>query len=607
MKASLPFCLLLVISTSAPPPATARHSDALHGSSQESARLGLLVEASRNAANQGLYLKSLRHLRDHQATMGALDSALQTSQKIVAINGISADRFSIASDWQQMARLYQQAGDLPGAVLASKKSLLLMKTIGNKAWTRAATMEMLDLLLAAGRYAEFRYQSEGALDACKAAGDRAGQAMVEYRQGLCLIAQGRFPDALSVLHLALRNRDAVQDDGQLGRILFALAQANAGVAQWPAARDAMAEALQLAPQAPVNSPELYQLQSRIDEGLGDPQGALRSERLATIAKDSLFKVHGAEQLARLQALHAVDTKENELAELQETKLALNAKLRSERFKARASLLFCAGLSVILLTILLRRSWLGTQARRARLQRKVVEAQAKDLETKYSELEQHSLMLSQALVGEEARKLEQSKGMLTAGFAANLFGLQVRVERGHAGSSPGAMAMDRLHGRAKVMALVDENLAKPGSGGGLMLRPHLIAIAEAAFRERGLLEKLRLELNAGQVDLDLDELMTLSLLFHELLTMTMDQHASADLPVMIEATLANLGERRCELLYTDRCGSITGAALGPGTPHGAQVHLLANALHGSIMLLKGEETTLQLTFESRSRTAMRMAV
>ena len=563
------------------------------------------VRSAEVIGNQGLLLKNLRILRDLQTRSDLLDSATLTSLRIVEVNGAS-DRFTMASDWEALARLSQRAGDFSQAVSAAKRAVLILKTTGDAKRTGDAFLELLDLLFNSERYSEFKHQSEEALRSFKNNGDQAGEAMVLYRQGECLTAQGRVPDALSVLHLALRKRDAIQDHRKTALILFALARANVEVAQWSAASAAMNEALQLAPAAPANSPGLIGLRSRIKEGQGDLKAALMYERQAAYVKDSLFKAMKADRLERIQMIYGVRSKEMVLADLREKDRAMMDSLGAERVKTRMSLLLCAGLTVLLLTVILRRSWLAALARRARIKNRLIEAQAKDLEIKYSELERQSLRLSQALVTEEARKMESIGRPFTEGFETSLVRLLMEIELVHAPDEWTAVAMIRLQSRIRAMALVNENKVKAGDDGKILLKAHLLAVADGLFRERGLLGKMRLELDVAAVDLSVEALMSLCLLFNELLMMTIEHSNANDSAVTIAASITCLGEHRCELLYTDRTGALTTAGLGPGSVSGGMVQVLSKSLNGSIMLLKGEETTFQITFAPQSAMAMRMA-
>jgi hypothetical protein len=60
------------------------------------------------------------------------------------------------------------------------------------------------------------------------------------------------------------------------------------------------------------------------------------------------------------------------------------------------------------------------------------------------------------------------------------------------------------------------------------------------------------------------------------------------------------------LYTDEAGGITREILGNGSREVAMVQMLAEAVGGNIVLLKGEFTSLQFTFGLSGQDTYRKA-
>ncbi len=572
----------------------------------ELSRIQTKVQAAEASGRKDLLVKELRHLRDFQTRFGALDSAMRTSQRIVELSGATADRIAIAEDWQAMARLGQNTGDLSQAIAAAKRAVLVLKTTVNKELRNSATMELLDFLLEAKRYPEFKNLSEEALQDYRSERDLLGQSQVLYRQGKCLTEQGRAADALSLLHLSLRNRGAIRNDKVTAMTLFALARANATISEWSTARSAMDEALQLDPQAPRSAPELHGLCADIDQGMGDLPSALLCLRKESIVKDSLTSANIAERMARIQVMYAVRTKDRALEELHTLNRDTTTQLAGERNSARWALMACAGLSVGMLVLILLQGARSSSLRRVKLKNTVILRQTNEIQARSTELERQNLQLSQALVRDDASRQQGVAPTLLAGNGIKLIDLLVMTQKENVHNEEVASAIDALHGRIRALALVSENLGKEGGRGRLHLKAHFASLAEMLLREKGLLGKIPVELDIPGDEVFLADLLPLSLLVNELLHISFAHASEQDTLARIGISLSHMGENHCELLYSDSNGSMTKDRFTNGTAGADLVQALAKTLDGTIMLLKSEVTTFQLTYQPGGTMELRKA-
>lgn len=572
----------------------------------ELARIQTRVQAAETTDRKELVVKELRRLRDFQTRFGALDSAMLISQRIVGLSGTTADRVAMAEDWLALARLGRNTGDLSQAITAAKRSVLILKTTGDKELRNSVTIELLDLLLEAKRYAEFKNLSEEALLSYRSAQDPSGQAEVLYRQGKCLIEEGRAADALSLLHLALRSRGIIRNDKVTAMTLFTLAQANAKIGEWTAARAAMDEALQLAPQAPKSAPELHGLCADIDEGMDDLPAAMQCLRQERIVKDSLSSATIAERMARIQVMYGVRTKDQALEELHTLNRDATSQLAGWKKAARWTLMACAGLSVWILVLLLTRRSRSSTMRRVRLKNTVILRQADQIQARSTELERQNLQLSQALVREGANRQDVVAPVTLAGNGIKLIDLMVRTQKENASNEMVTSAIDALHGRIRALALVSENLGKEGAGGKLHLKAHFASLADMLLREKGQLGNIRVDLDIPSDLVFMDDLLPLSLLINELLQISLAHIPENAPPGRINIALSHLGEHHCELLYSDSNGSLTKDRFNNGSVGADLVHALARTLDGTIMLLKSEVTTFQLTYQPGATVELRKA-
>lgn len=589
---------------------TERHAHASPASTGQAAvelaRLQSKVKTAEATGSKDMLVKELRRLRDFQTRFSALDSAMSTSQRIVSLSGTTSDRFAMAADWQALARSSQGTGDLSQAIAAAKRAVLILKTTANKGVRNSATLELLDLLLKAKRYPEFKHLSEEALSDYRSERDLSGQTEILYRQGQCLIEEGQPVDALSLLHLALRNRGAIGNDKLMARVLFALARANAQLSEWSTARSAMDEALQLDPQAPLTAPGLHGLCADIDEGLGDLTAALGCLRQERIVKDSTTSAIVAERMARIQTLYAVRTKDRALEDLQTLHREMTAQLADEKKTAQAALMACTGLSVGIMVLLMLQRSRTNSMRRARLKNSVILRQADEIQTRSTELERQNLQLSQALVRDGVNRQQDADLLHPVGNGIKLIDLLVRTQRKNVQNEQVESAIDALHGRIRALALVSENLGKNGAREKLHLKAHFASLADMLLRENGRLGKISVDLDIPGDKVFLDDLLPLSLLVNELLHISLAHASGQDAPGRIFISLSHIGEHQCELLFSDSNGSMTRDRFKNGSAGADLVQALAGILDGTIMLLKSEVTTFQLTYQPGAAVGLRRA-
>ena len=541
-------------------------------------------------------LLELRRLRDLQMQFEAVDSALSTCLRVVGISGVSQDRLAMANDWHALSTMARRSGDLSGAVAASKRRVIILKTTGDLELESFASLDLLDLLLDSKRYAEFKHQSEALLGVFERDRNEAGQVRVLYRQGEYLTAKNRAADALSLLHSALRSREVLANDQEVARILFALAKANVEVNNWVAARSAFDEAVKLTPRAPDKTPELYGLLATIHEGMEDLGGALQYVRKEAYKKDSLFSADIAERAVRMQLLYAIQANEKELTQLHEENQASASRILVEQAKTRWALVFCAALSVGLLVLLLLRFRQTISIRRSRLRNTVISGQVTQVKAKGMELERQNLLLSQALMQAKERRADLSGRTNIGAVGIQLMDLLVQTQIEQARNEPLRAGLVALHSRIKTMDLVNSNLLKAENLGAIKLKAHFTSLVGALLSERNVSDTVSVNIDMVEAENDIvDDLLPLSLLVNELLQASIDHASASQSTSVISITLRRI-THQYELLYTDHSETLNGNVLSNGALGTELLLALADAMGGSILLLKSEVTTIQFTFE-----------
>lgn len=570
----------------------------------ELAKLKAQIETAQHNSDVDTLLARLRQLRDWQMATGVLDSAMHTGLQITSISGGTADRTAMTADWQVLAKVQRRSGDLAGAIISVKKAILVAKTAANPGLYTRVSMDLLDLLLDAGRFNESKHLEDEVLAACTQAGDQAGQAMVLYRQGERLNRQGRSVDALPILQKALREGQSTLPGRESAMILFAKAKANAQLGQWETAHGSFVEGLELFPQACRTHPELLGLQARISEGQGNLPLALQLERAMVRVQDSLLTNAMAERMAGIRIMYEVRAKEEDAAALRKTNAGVQAALDDEQTTVRWLWVTLGAFSVGFLMLVMLRYGQAQAVKRNRLRSTLIADKAKELQVKSLELERQNLRLSQALMEDE----ERNRNMAGPAGTGELCWVELLLRTGieHAPDQDSALALMEVRDRVKALSLLKLHAAKEGGRGNFNLKAHLTALSAVLLRKHGQAGNLTVNFNITDDDLLPEDLLPLSLFIHELMLITLAQVAATGSPGQVQVGLRRFGQQQFELLYTDESGNLSKEHLNTGSIGGDLIQALVRHMSGSIRLLKGDFTTLQFTFEQVGLAEFRKA-
>lgn len=568
--------------------------------------LNAAIPLAERSGDDRLLLTALREKRDIEAEAGDLVNTLSTGIRVISLSGATGDRRAMADDWSSLARAQARTGNYAEAVDAAKRVLFLLKTTDDDPAVGRATLDLMDLLLEAGRFSEFKHQSEDALAAFGKAGDQGNVAKVLVRQGEALLRQGRPADALTVLHRAQRELQNGSTADIRSRVRFDLARANADIANWSEARHQLDEAF-ATHEGPVSDPDVLALCARVAEGQGDIQAALHYERRRTALRDSLLSVRMAERVAGLQALYGLQSKDRDVASLREQNKANTDELISERWRARialtASLVLLA--SVVVLLTLWRK--LHRALRRIRLKNNVINRQADEIRVKNMELERQNLRLAETLMNEEEKDVILKEIHHRVKNDLQIVIALLKLQSAYAEDPRVDQLLQDCQGRIRSMAMVHEHIYKCGDLSRVNVKAHVMALATAVMHNHGLQERVQVETQVSYDRATLDDLAPLSLLLNELLTNSAKHAFTGRDTGKITIVLRRVGESRCELLFSDDGVGLEQKRFFHTDSFGLElVRTLAAQLDGTIHLLNGEGTTFQMVFSVSAERSLRRA-
>ncbi|HMN06955.1 MAG TPA: hypothetical protein PKD45_14650 [Flavobacteriales bacterium] len=551
-------------------------------------------------------LDDLRSLRDQQARAGLIDSALLNALRVVYNAGFAINRQVMTNDWRVLSHLAHAAGDLSGAINAAKRMVLIANTTNDPVLAGNARLDLMDLLAEAQRGSEFHRAAQEALQMFGRAGDQIGETRVQYRQGDFLAGQGRAADALSVLHLALHHAGRLEDPGEVARIWFALASANARLGLWKDADHAYTQAITLAPYAPTSRPQLHGLKAAILEGLGDLKGALHHLQLRGMIKDSLFSVNRAERAMRLQVLFGFRELENDLGGLQQEHHAALATLAALRPKLRWTLAAAGALSAIVLLVLLNGARGRARFGKYRQHKRLAHAEIQQLGNQLSALEQDNKRLILALKQAEAKNIMAADGHACLGSTTYLVAQMLDVLADQPSEVATTVALDEMRKRLEVVDLTLHNISRSEQVGQLNLKAHLLALVAQLPGADGSNASLDVHLSCTDAPSLNEDLVPISLLFTELLRISLEQSTTSSGLRHVEFSIGRLGPHAVELLYAHGPSPGGNPGVNSGSINSSMLRAWVSMLGGTIRLLKGDTTTVQVSFTPRSALELRKA-
>lgn len=567
-------------------------------------KVGMALRFAEQSGDRQLLLEAVRQQRDLERSAGAYDQFLLSAIRAVAISEQLTDRRALADDLRWLSEAYDRTGAYDQAVEISRKALFLLRTTGDSAAIGRGILDVMNALVHAGHFNEVLKQGEEALSYYERQGDSLGTALVLMTQGETLLRRGNAVDARTLLNKAERMFRENGDDGSLLRTLISLAQANIELKNWELARKRFDEAtaLQHITGAQQGASLLLHLGSRLEEGTGDMMKALAYQRQASAMEDSLFSERMAERMIGLQALYSARDKDALNSQLKVENEAYAGMLSSGRIRSRiwmtAMLLFgAAAAGFYLMARRMRRLTI-----RARLRNQVIQGQSEEIKAKNIELEQQNQRLIESLMDVEEKDVVLKEIHHRVKNNLQIVNTLLRLQGSHLNDPRLDVILGDCQGRVRSMALVHEHIYRCGDLNRVNVKAHVIALAEAVLKQYGLFGKVELDVTVSYDRATLDNLIPLSLLLNELLSNSA-KHAFKDRDSgRISIMLRKISSEQCELVFSDDgIGMELNRFFESGSFGLELVRNLAAQLNGTIRLLKGEGTTLQMLFAPEERT------
>ncbi len=566
-------------------------------------KIGAALRLAEQANDRDLILKAVRIQRGLEVKAGAYDRSLLSAIRAVTISENSRDPRGASEDLRALSEAYDRMGSHEHSLDISRKALARARDTGDSALICITSLDVMNALAHAGRFNEVLTAGEELLVRYQRNNNQQGVAHVLLIEAEALIERGRFSDSGPLLAKAENIFRSTNDHDALLRTLTAQCRASMGSSAWNRAQGYLQDALELATSHGTATalPVLHDMRSRIAEKTGDLKTALSDARRAATLEDSIFKKRVTERMLALQSLYSTQSLELENARLSSDNLAIReqaAKSGSMYRWAFVGLVFMLGATVFLVML----GWkLRRMNKRARLRTQVIQRQAEEISAKNLELERQNLRLSESLVDIEEKDVVLKEIHHRVKNNLQIVNTLLRMQGSHERDPRLDSILSDCQGRVRSMALVHEHIYRCGDLNRVNVKAHILALAEAVLRHYDLSEKVRLDLNVTYDRTTLDNLIPLTLLLNELLSNSAKHAFIGRETGRISIAVRVAEEGLCEFIYSDDGVGMEVNQFFAGGSFGIElVRTLAAQLNGTIRLLRGEGTTVQMTFGPEDR-------
>lgn len=540
--------------------------------------------------------------------LAAYDDLLAAAIKASNLGRDLGDAKGMAQDLRWMAIAYEHLGDHENALEMTKRALVFLKTTGDATAVGEGIVDVMNALVAAGRFNEVIRFGEEALDHFERTNDSVGHSRVQVVKGEALITQGRYADALPLLHRSAEVLGSTPLAKEAPQVQSLIAEAYLGLGRFADAARHLdsAHALRAKAGMGARTPHDLQLRSRLAQGQGEPGKALSLLRESMALKDSLVNERARERMAGLAVQYELATSEAQIEELRKVNqlnesLIDSAKAQGIWWMALIGLLLAA--SVVLTLGLLRNR---RAAVRSRMRTQLIQAQTQEIQKQNLELQRQNLRLAETLISEEEKDVLLREIHHRVKNNLQIISALLRAQAFHLGDPRLEQAMIESQGRIASMASVHELLYKASNVGKVRLADQVKAIAQGVFTTFGTADRIQLELRAMSTDLPIDTLTPLGLILNELITNSVKHAFSPEETGFVRVSIDQCDDR-FELRFSDS-GSRASAErfLGSGSFGLELVRLLAQQLDGRLQRFQGERDELVLTFRVAHQRMLRKA-
>lgn len=556
------------------------------------------VTFAEQAANGILEHSALRCVAQAEERMGLFAEFMKTTLRALQLAQVLGDQALIAQDLQDLSTAYRLNAMLDKAVEEARNALAMVLPMQETLVVEKAQRFLIFTLMEAGRYEEVLVTAERCMQKAREQGNVLEEARLSLLIGETLLAQDRFHDAFTYLTKAERSLGASGTTDERFALAADMAEAFIGSGRTKDAMRSLERAGELLMQSDTwnHRYRLTDLQYQLAVTQGHWQEALALLKRIKDQTDSVNLARLDMQMARMQVTYQLDRKEQDNAQLRDENARHAELIAGQKVNTRYLLALLAIFGALVTALFFTSRHSLRMVRRMNLKNAVIRKQHDEIHAKNMELQRQNLRLAETLLSEEEKEM-----MIKEIHHRVKNNLQVVDSLLHIqGMGVNDPDMDRLlkeaQGRIRSMAMVHEHIYRSSGQSNGSLQQHLEQLVRNILVAHGSHDRISVSVDAPLATFDADTLMPLTLVVNELFTNSVKYafvgKETGRVNIVVRAAGAGY-----ELLFSD-----DGVGIGMDDPplrdrsFGLElVRMLAGQLNGELRFLKGQGTTVSLTF------------
>ncbi|MCC6401126.1 MAG: sensor histidine kinase [Flavobacteriales bacterium] len=527
----------------------------------------------------------LVELRRNELDAGGLDGVLRASLRALEVSQQLERPALVAADLAWLSRTYAELGQPVRAMEESQRALLAVRELGDSLRLANAHLDVMERMIAAGRYREAQEQGHLADVVFARRADVIGQARRWVLSATALLDQGKPADALPCLGKAatLLGWSATPELWTALRKEQARAALGMG-----AVRDAdrHLDSLEvLLTRTGDRSERLHYLDLRqqLARALGAEREALTYLDLQMKLKDSLLNAQMTRQLAGLQALYQVSSKDRDNAMLRERSAMNEAIAGSAQRRSRLLLILLGVVSAVVVlfgtTLFHIRRVIG----RVRHKNRLIREQGDQLQAQNLELQRQNARLARSLMAESEKDLMLREIHHRVKNDLQVVSTLVRLRALHEPSNGSREALEDLERRVQAMALVHDRLYRSNDLRHISLGDHLQELASGGVRSFAAEERVGASVSCSVDEVPTRMLIPLGLLVNELVMNSLKHAFPEGRPGSIRLELKAVGHGLHLVYVDDGVGRAAANGLSEGSFGHDLIHALSEQLEGELRM------------------------
>ncbi|MBK9273460.1 MAG: sensor histidine kinase [Flavobacteriales bacterium] len=538
----------------------------------------------------------LVELRQNELNAGGLDGLLKASLRALEVSQALERPAVVANDLAWLSRTYAEMGQPIRAMEESQRALLAVRDLGDSLRLAHAHLDVMERMIAAGRYREAQEQGHLADAVLVRRADVQEQARRWVLSATALLDQWKPADALPCLGKAA---------SLLGRsgppVLWTALwkeQARAALALGDMrGADRHLDSLEvLLTRTGDRSERLHYLDLRQQQAraLGSEREALAFLDQQMKLKDSLLNAQMARQLAGLEALYQVSNKDRDNAMLRE-RSAMNEAIAGSAQRRSRLLLILLGLvsAVVVLfgtTLFHVRRVIG----RVRHKNQLIREQGDQLQAQNLELQRQNARLARSLMAESEKDLMLREIHHRVKNDLQVVSTLVRLRALHESSDGSREALEDLERRVQAMALVHDRLYRSNDLRHIGLGEHLQELVTGVVRSFAAEQRVAVTVTCSVEAVPTTMLIPLGLLVNELVMNSLKHGFPEGRTGSIRLELEAWNGHGLRLSYQDDgVGLDTASGLCAGSFGHDLVHALSEQLEGELRVCDGQGHRVEL--------------